>query len=56
LSDAGKQLAVTQEFNDPAVFEGMGVRVFTLDRGEGHVYPYDCDPSYGTAIQSCELE
>jgi hypothetical protein len=56
LSDDGKQLAVTQEFSDPAVFDGTGARVFTLDRGEGHVYPYDCDPSYGAAIQSRELE
>src|SRR5688572_1535665 len=56
LSDDGKQLAITQEFSDPAVFEGKGARVFTLARGEGHVYPYDCDPSYGAAIQSRELE
>lgn len=52
LSDDGKQLAVSQEFSDPAVFEGRAARVFTLDRGEGHVYPYDCDPSYGAAIEA----
>jgi hypothetical protein len=54
LSDDGATLAVTQEFSDPAVFEGKAARVFTLNRGEGHVYPYDCDPSYGAAIQARE--
>lgn len=56
LGDDGNTLAVTQEFSDPAVFEGKAARVFTLNRGEGHVYPYDCDPSYGVAIQSRERE
>ena len=54
LGDDGNTLAVTQEFGDPAVFEGKAARVFTLNRGEGHVYPYDCDPSYGLAIDSRE--
>lgn len=56
LSDDGQQLAISQEFSDPAVFEGKAARVFTLDRGEGHVYPYDCDPSYGAAIEARQRE
>lgn len=56
ISDDGSTLAVSQQFSDPAVFAGHGARVFSLDRGEGHVYPYDCDPSYGAAIESRALE
>jgi hypothetical protein len=51
LSPDGKQLVFTQEFEDPAVFAGRAARIVPLDRGEGHVYPYACDPSYGAAIE-----
>ena len=52
LSADGSQLVVTQEFEDPGSFSGRAARVFTLNRGDDHVYPYDCDPSYGIAIES----
>lgn len=56
ISADGATLAVSQQFSDAAVFAGQGARVFSLDRGEGHVYPYDCDPSYGAAIEGRALE
>jgi hypothetical protein len=52
LGDDGAKLVVTQEFEDPDSFRGRAARVFTLNRGNDHVYPYDCDPSYGVAIES----
>lgn len=54
LSPDGRQLVFTQEFEDPAVFAGRAARLIPLDRGEGHVYPYACDPSYGAAIENRE--
>ena len=54
LSADGKQLVLTQEYDDPAVFAEHAARLIPLDRGEGHVYPYDCDPSYGAAIEARE--
>lgn len=47
-------LVVTQQFEDPGSFTGTGARVLSFDRGDDHVYPYDCDPSYGIAIDSAE--
>ena len=52
LSEDGKSLVILQEYEDPAVFAGKAARLIPLDRSEGHVYPYDCDPSYGAAIES----
>ncbi len=54
LSADGKTLLISQEYDDPAVFAEHAARLIPLDRGEGHVYPYDCDPSYGAAIESRE--
>lgn len=56
LSDDGETLYVMQEYEDPAVFAGRAARLIPLDRGpEGeHVWPYECDPSYGAAIESRE--
>jgi hypothetical protein len=51
-SEDGSTLVVTQEFEDPGVFEGRAARVLPLEHGDEHVYPYDCDPSYGLAIQT----
>ena len=54
LSADGKQLVLTQEYDDPAVFAEHAARLIPLDRMEGHVYPYACDPSYGAAIEARE--
>jgi hypothetical protein len=56
LSEDRQTLVVTQEFEDPAVFAGRGARVLSLERGEGHVFPYDCDPAYGLAIETRERD
>lgn len=45
-------LVVTQQFEDPGSFEGTAARVVSFARGQDHVYPYDCDPAYGLAIDS----
>jgi hypothetical protein len=45
-------LVVTQQFEDPGSFEGTAARVVSFNRGEDHVYPYDCDPAYGLSIDS----
>ena len=55
LSPDGKTLGVTQLFEDPDVFEGQAARFMPLDKMDGqHVYPYDCDPSYGLAVENRE--
>jgi hypothetical protein len=43
-------LVVTQQFEDPGSFNGTAARVLSFRRGNDHVYPYDCDPAYGLAI------
>jgi hypothetical protein len=45
-------LLVTQQFTDPGSFEGTAARIMSFTRGQDHVYPYDCDPTYGVAIDS----
>lgn len=52
LSEDGNTLALTQEYEDPAVFAGRAARLIPLGKMDDHVYPYACDPSYGAAIQS----
>jgi hypothetical protein len=47
-------LVVTQQFEDPGSFSGTAARVLSFQRGNDHVYPYDCDPTYGLAIESRE--
>lgn len=56
LSPDGKVLMVTQEYTDPEVFKGRAARFIPMNRGKptDHVYPYDCDPAYGSAIQRRE--
>jgi hypothetical protein len=51
LADADT-LLITQQFTDPGSFEGTAARVMSFTRGRDHVYPYDCDPTYGVAIDS----
>ena len=45
-------LVVTQQFTDPGSFTGTAARVISFSRRDDHVYPYDCDPAYGLAIDS----
>jgi hypothetical protein len=47
-------LVVTQQFEDPGSFDGTAARVISFNRGNDHVYPYDCDPSYGLSMDSRE--
>ena len=53
LSDPNT-LVVTQQFEDAGSFTGTAARVISFNRGDDHVYPYDCDPAYGLAIDSRE--
>jgi hypothetical protein len=54
LSEDGETLYVMQVYEDPAVFAGKSARLIPLEKGgeDDHVWPYDCDPSYGAAIES----
>jgi len=45
-------LIVSQQFEDPGSFTGTAARIMSFRRGDDHVYPYDCDPTYGIAIES----
>ncbi|HEX6999574.1 MAG TPA: hypothetical protein VF322_15650 [Gammaproteobacteria bacterium] len=45
-------LIVSQQFEDPGSFAGTAARIISFRRGDDHVYPYDCDPAYGLAIES----
>jgi hypothetical protein len=47
-------LVVTQQFTDPGSFAGTAARALSFTRGQDHVYPYDCDPTYGLAIDARE--
>ena len=53
VSPDGKELMITQEYDDPAVFKGHAARFIPMNKGKptDHVYPYDCDPAYGNAIE-----
>jgi hypothetical protein len=52
LSSDGSVLMVTQEFEDPEVFDGRAARLLPLLKDDDHVLPYDCDPSYGVDINN----
>lgn len=47
-------LIITQQFEDPGSYAGTAARVMSFNRGEDHVYPYDCDPSYGLSMDARE--
>jgi hypothetical protein len=51
LTEDGRYLHWTQVIEDPQVLNNRGVRYVVVERQEGHVYPYDCDPAYGLAVQ-----
>jgi hypothetical protein len=50
VSPDGKTLWITQQYEDPAVFEGRAARYMAYSRGpdDGYVYPFDCDPGYAS--------
>jgi hypothetical protein len=54
LTDDGRFLHATQEFADPQVLNNRGARYMVFRRAEGHVYPYECDPSYAVDVQRRE--
>jgi hypothetical protein len=54
LSDDGRYLHATQEFEDPDVLDNRGARYMVFTRADGHVLPYECDPSYAVDIQDRE--
>lgn len=54
LTDDGRYLHVTQEFEDPEVLNNRGARYMVFSRAEGNVYPYECDPSYALDVQDRE--
>lgn len=58
LGADGKTLYITQLYDDPAMFTGRAARLIPLNRGgaDEHVWPYDCDPSYGAAIEAREKQ
>jgi hypothetical protein len=47
-------LVITQQFTDPGSFDGTAARVLSFARGDDHVYPYDCDPTYGLSMDTIE--
>jgi len=48
LTDGGKVLQASQEYEDPETLENRGVRYISWRKTEGdHVHAYDCDPSFG---------
>ena len=49
LSEDARTLFALQEFEDAAVLENRGARFMAWDRMPGeYVFPYECDPSFGT--------
>ena len=54
LSPDGAQLHWTQDIEDPRVLNNHGVRYRVMERQEGYVYPYACDPAYAVSVQQRE--
>ena len=54
LTPDGKHLHWTQVLEDPLVLNNRGIRYGVVERQEGYVYPYDCDPAYGQSVQQRE--
>lgn len=46
LSPDGNTLFLTQVTEDPEVFSGKAARYMSWGKGEGYVYPYECDPNF----------
>jgi len=48
VSEDGQVLSLLQVAEDPAVFKGKAARFMAWRKVPGeHIYPYDCDPSFG---------
>lgn len=48
LSEDGNILWLIQVYEDPSVFAGKAARYMAWRKVPGeHIYPYDCDPSFG---------
>lgn len=47
LSADGQTLFLTQVTEDPEVFAGKAARYMSWRKGDGYVYPYECDPNFG---------
>jgi hypothetical protein len=56
LTPDGRYLHWTQDIEDPQVLNNHGVRYVVMERQDGYVYPYDCDPAYGLSIQQREAQ
>jgi len=55
LSSDHKTLMATQWFEDPKVLDNNGARYIEWSAKPGqHVFPYDCDPSFGLSYQAHE--
>jgi hypothetical protein len=54
LTVDGRYLHYTQVIEDPQVLNNRGVRYVVVERQEGNVFPYDCDPAYGLSVQQRE--
>jgi len=54
LTADGKFLHWTQVIEDPQVLNNPGVRYRVMERQDGYIYPYACDPGYGLAVQERE--
>jgi hypothetical protein len=54
MTPDGKQLHWTQTVEDPQVLNNRGVRYVVMDRKQGYIYPYDCDPAYGRSLEQRE--
>jgi len=46
LSADGQTLFLTQVTEDPDVFSGKAARYMSWRKGEGYVFPYECDPNF----------
>jgi hypothetical protein len=54
LTPDGKHLHWTQTVEDPLVLNNRGIRYSVMERQQGYVYPYDCDPAYGRSLEQRE--
>jgi hypothetical protein len=51
LTPDGKNLHWTQDVEDPQVLNNHGTRYSVMERRDGFIIPYECDPAYGQSIQ-----
>jgi hypothetical protein len=51
LTPDGKNLHWTQDVEDPQVLNNHGIRYSVMEKRDGNIFPYECDPSYGQSIE-----